>query len=81
MPSDYLLTWLLSRLDPLQFGSPSTRALAAERGDPRDEARNALPELTAALRDLALHECACEPGQNIEGRLGEMGDGLVEALD
>jgi len=26
MPSDYLLTWLLSRLDPLQFGSPTANA-------------------------------------------------------
>ena len=25
MPSDYLLTWLLSRLDPLQFGSPAAQ--------------------------------------------------------
>src|SRR4051794_24890282 len=36
MPSDYLLTWLLSRLDPLQFGSPTAKALAAATGDPRD---------------------------------------------
>src|SRR6476619_1593440 len=33
IPSDYLLTWLLSRLDPLQFGSPAARALAAATGD------------------------------------------------
>lgn len=25
VPSDYLLTWLLSRLDPVQFGSPLAR--------------------------------------------------------
>src|SRR5260221_13940418 len=43
MPSDYLLTWLLARLDPLQFGSPTARALAAATGDPPDRPRNSLP--------------------------------------
>src|SRR5690242_1041591 len=33
MPSDYLLTWLLSRLNPAQFGSPTAIALAAATGD------------------------------------------------
>jgi hypothetical protein len=31
IPSDYLLTWLLSRLDPAQFGSPTAKALAVSR--------------------------------------------------
>src|SRR3954467_7722340 len=43
IPSDYMLTWLLSRLDPLQFGSPGAKALAAATGDPREQARQELP--------------------------------------
>jgi hypothetical protein len=39
IPSDYLLTWLLSRLDPLTFGSPAARALGAVTGNPREKAR------------------------------------------
>src|SRR6478672_5879500 len=38
IPSDYLLTWFISRLDPLQFGSPGAKALAAASGDPREKA-------------------------------------------
>src|SRR4051812_30575370 len=49
MPSDYLLTWLLSRLDPVQFGTGTAKALASTVGDPREQARTSLPELTAAL--------------------------------
>ena len=32
MPSDHLLTWILSRVDPLMFGSPAAKALAAAKG-------------------------------------------------
>jgi hypothetical protein len=71
MPSDYLLTWLLARLDPLQFGSPAAKSLAAS-GDPRDAARNTLPQLTAALTDVAPEDCACAPADYIDNRLGEM---------
>jgi hypothetical protein len=81
MPSDYLLTWLLSRLDPLQFGTPSAKALAAAAGDPREEARDRLPELTAALTDVDPSECECDSGEIIDDRLGEMGDGLVSRDD
>lgn len=81
MPSDYLLTWLLSRLDPAQFGSPSAKALAAAHGDPREQARNALPDLTRAFSDVAPEECECESGTSIDGRLGEMSDGLVDSSD
>ena len=73
MPSDYLLTWLLSRLDPLQFGSPSAKALAAATGDPRDKARKSLPELTAHLADIAPEECEAESGDYLDDRLGEVG--------
>ena len=75
MPSDYLLTWLLSRLDPLQFGSPGARALAQAAGDPRDAARNSLPRLLAGLSDLAPQECEAEPIDFLDGRLGETGSG------
>ena len=36
IPSDHLLTWLLSRLDPLTFGSPAAKAHALVHGDPRE---------------------------------------------
>lgn len=72
MPSDYLLTWLLSRLDPLQFGSPSAKALAAATGDPRDKARNGLPELAAALADVEPTDCPVESGDYLDERLGEV---------
>ena len=72
MPSDYLLTWLLARLDPLQFGSMSAKALAQATGDPRDRSRNSLPELTASLADVADSECPIESAEQIDDRLGEM---------
>lgn len=71
MPSDYLLTWLLSRLDPLQFGNPSAKALAAAAGDPREKSRNSLPELTASFADVA--DCPVESGEYLDERLGEIG--------
>lgn len=72
MPSDYLLTWLLSRLDPLQFGSPTAKALAGAAGDPRDRARQSLPELTASLTDVRQDECPVEDGEYLDERLGEV---------
>jgi hypothetical protein len=72
LPSDYLLTWLLARLDPLQFGSPTAKALAAASGDPRDRSRNSLPELTASLTDVADEECPTESGDYLDERLGEV---------
>lgn len=72
MPSDYLLTWLLSRLDPLQFGSPTAKALAAAAGDPRERSREQLPELTASLTDVDADECPAEAAGEIDQRLGEM---------
>jgi hypothetical protein len=73
MPSDYLLTWLLSRLDPLQFGSPSAKALAAATGDPREVSRNSLPDLSAALADISAEDCETDHADFIDERLGEMG--------
>jgi hypothetical protein len=75
MPSDYLLTWLLSRLDPAQFGSPSAKAVAATTGDARDTARNELPQLTASFTDISPEECEVEPIDYLDGRLGETGSG------
>ena len=72
MPSDYLLTWLLARLDPLQFGSPTAKALAAATGDPRDRSRNSLPQRTASLADVADADCPIESAEQIDDRLGEM---------
>jgi hypothetical protein len=72
MPSDYLLTWLLSRLDPLQFGSPAAKAHAAVTGDPRECARVSLPALLDGLADVGEGECPAETAEYIDERLGEM---------
>jgi hypothetical protein len=72
MPSDYLLTWLLARLDPVQFGSPTAKGLAAATGDPRGRARQSLPGFTAALTDIADEDCPVETAECIDDRLGEM---------
>lgn len=75
VPSDYLLTWLLSRLDPLTFGSPAAKAHALANGDPLETARKALPQLIASFTDVAPEDCAVEPIDFIDGRLGETGSG------
>jgi hypothetical protein len=73
VPSDYLLTWLLSRLDPVQFGHPTVRAAALAAGDnPCLAAARAMPALTAGLTDVAPEDCACEPAEAIDRHLGEM---------
>ena len=75
MPSDSMLTWLLARLDPAQFGSPSAKALAAATGDSRDVARNELPQLMARFTDIPAEECKVEPIDYLDGRLGETASG------
>lgn len=75
IPSDYLLTWLLSRLNPLQFGLPAAKALAAATGDPCKAARAELPALTASFGDVPQQECAAEPIDYLDDRLGETGSG------
>lgn len=75
LPSDYLLTWLLSRLDPLRFGSPTARTLAAANGDPRAKAADELPRLLASFTDVPLEECPIEPIDFLDPRLGETGAG------
>ena len=78
MPSDYMLTWLLTRLDPAQFGSPTAKVLAAASGNPRDAARADLPALAAALRD---DDCECDDFEEMDSRTGEMSDGKVDTAD
>ncbi len=81
MPSDYMLTWLLTRLDPAQFGSPTAKVLAAATGNPRDAARADLPALAAALRDVSPDECECDDFEEMDLRTGEMSDGKVDTAD
>ena len=75
IPSDYLLTWFIARLDPLQFGSPAAKALAAATGDPREQARAELPALMASFEDVPEEECPTEDIDYLDDRLGETGSG------
>lgn len=75
MPSDYLLTWLLARLDPLRFGLPNARAQAAAAGDPRAKAVDDLPGLLDRFTDIPAEECQVEPIDFLDDRLGETGSG------
>ncbi len=77
IPSDYLITWLLSRLDPATYGSPAAKAHAAAAGDPREKARAEMPGLLAAFTDVPPEECECDEGEYIDHRMGEMSDGRV----
>lgn len=72
VPSDYLLTWLLSRLDPAQFGSPRAKALAAATGDPREQARADLLRHAAAFTAIAEEDWKAESPGSFDDRLGEM---------
>jgi hypothetical protein len=75
VPSDYLLTWLLSRLDPLRFGSPGARAHAAVTGDPRAMAARDLPGLIDSFTDVAFEDCPTDEIGYLDDRLGETGSG------
>ena len=75
VPSNYMLTWLLSRLDPLQFGSPTAKALAAVTGDPREKSRNQLPALMASFEDVSEEDCPTEDIDYLDEHLGETGSG------
>jgi hypothetical protein len=81
IPSDYLLTWLLSRLDPLRFGSPAAKAHAMATGDPREAARKAMPQMLDSLTDVPAQACECDSGESIDHRRGEMADGRVDCSD
>ena len=75
IPSDYLLSWVVARLNPLMFGSPTAQALAAATGDPRDKAANELPGLIASFEDVPEEECPTEEIDYLDDRLGEAGSG------
>ncbi len=77
IPSDYLLTWLLARLDPKTFGSPQAKAHALANGDPLEKARKELPGLLDSLTDVPPEACECDGGEYIDDRLGEVADGKV----
>ncbi|WP_309611791.1 hypothetical protein [Sphingomonas sp.] len=84
LPSDRLLTWLLSHLDPLRFGGPAARALAAahpQDADPRALARVQMPSLTADLSDVAFADCPCDDPTLIDYRNGEMGGDITPIED
>ena len=75
IPCTRLLTWLISRLDPLQFGSPMAQARALAMGDPREQARCDLPVLMASFEDVPEEECPTESIDFLDDRLGETGAG------
>ena len=75
IPSDYMLGWLLSRLDPAQYGSPTAKAFVAAAGNPVDSARTSLPELMASFEDVPEEECPAEAVDYLDPRLGEAGSG------
>ena len=75
IPSDYLLTWFISRLDPAMFGSPTAKALAVATGDPRETARTELPGLMASFEDVSEEDCPTESIDFLDDRLGEAGSG------
>lgn len=75
IPSDYLLTWFISRLDPATFGSPAARAHALATGDPREKARRELPGLMDSFEDVSEEECATDDIDYLDERLGETGSG------
>jgi hypothetical protein len=81
IPSDYLLTWLAARLDPLRFGSPLAAARAAATGDPRLAASRDMPGFLAGLNDIAEQDCPCEPADFIDHRTGEMGKDIAPLSD
>ena len=81
IPSDYLLTWLLARLDPAAYGSPAAKAHVAATVDPREQARADMPALLASFADVSPDDCECDVPEFIDARLGEMADGKVARED
>jgi hypothetical protein len=75
IPCSRLLTWFISRLDPLNFGSPAAQAHALATGDPRERARKELPALLASFEDVPEEDCPTEGIDYLDARLGETGSG------
>jgi hypothetical protein len=75
IPCTRLLTWFISRLDPLNFGSPAAQAHALATGDPREKARRELPVLMAGFEDVSEEDCPTEGIDYLDERLGETGSG------
>jgi hypothetical protein len=75
IPCARLLTWFISRLDPLNFGSPAAQAHALASGDPCEQARRELPLLMASFEDVPEDECPTEDIDYLDERLGEAGSG------
>ena len=75
IPCTRLLTWFISRLDPLNFGSPAAQAHALATGDPRERARQELPGLMASFEDVPEEECPTDEIEFLDGWLGEAGSG------
>ena len=75
IPCTRLLTWFISRLDPLQFGSPMAQARALAMGDPCEQARRDLPVLMASFEDVPEEDCPTESIDFLDDRLGETGSG------
>jgi hypothetical protein len=63
-PSDRMLMWLLSRLDPARFALPWERR-SGEEADPQAQALTAFPDELDALQDLTTtrHQHAPEPAK------------------
>ena len=75
IPCSHLLTWFISRLDPVNFGSPAAQAHALATGDLREKARRELPVLMASFEDVPEEECPTEDIDFLDDRLGETGSG------
>jgi hypothetical protein len=76
IPCTRLLTWFITRLDPLNFGSPAAQAHALATGDARERARQELPGLMASFEDVPEEECPTEDIDFLDDRLGETGHGV-----
>jgi len=75
IPCTRLLTWFISRLDPLNFGSAAAQAHALATGDPREQARLELPGLMFSFEDVPEEDCPTEEIDSLDDRLGEASSG------
>ena len=59
-PSDKLLMWLISHLDPVGYGCMANRVVPAALGNPFLRAADKLPQLLDELGDVAEEDCPTE---------------------